>query len=145
MTQSMLTAIKNHQSECMSGKLCSSVIDGNADDADTSGKKSVANIIMYFMLLGSKPRGWDVTQLLDSLFLFDHPPIPDFIMTLTTHISSAEHQICISPWTRQYIWWAPVWKRQASCDSVLYRIKELWDGTAESHWATGETKRPAKE
>lgn len=38
----------------MSGELCCSVIDGNSDDAETSGKKSVANIIVYFMLLGSK-------------------------------------------------------------------------------------------
>jgi hypothetical protein len=40
----------------MSEELCCSVIDGNADEAETSGKKSVANIIVYFMLLGSKPQ-----------------------------------------------------------------------------------------
>ena len=40
----------------MSGELYCSVIDGNMDDAQTSGKKSMANIIVYFMLLGSKPQ-----------------------------------------------------------------------------------------
>jgi hypothetical protein len=31
------------------------VIDDNGDEAETCGKKSVANFMLYFMLLGSKP------------------------------------------------------------------------------------------
>jgi hypothetical protein len=58
------------------------VIDDNDDEAEACGKKSVANIMPHFILLGSKPRGCSITVPVDLLFIFDHPPILDFVMTL---------------------------------------------------------------
>jgi len=57
-----------------SGELCCSVIDGNVDDAETSEKKSVANIIVYFMLLGSKPQAEILLySLIHCLYSTTHP------------------------------------------------------------------------
>ena len=58
----------------MSGELCCIVIDGDVDDGQTSGKKSMVNIIVYFMLLGSKPQAEILHySLIHCLYSTTHP------------------------------------------------------------------------